>query len=92
MQIGLLVDELLPFKEIQDGRHNYSFSQLAPQQLTNVIYSKNKKLYQLFLNILKKNHQNRIIFEGVMARAKTHVICQKCGFREKFHEILIFQY
>ena len=43
MQIGLLVDELLPFKEIQDGRHNYSFSQLAPQQLTKGIYSKNKK-------------------------------------------------
>ena len=43
MQIGLLVDELLPFKEIQDGRHNYSFSQLAPQQLTNVIYNVFKK-------------------------------------------------
>ena len=39
MQIGLLVDELLPLKESQDGRHNYSFSQLAPQQLTNMIYS-----------------------------------------------------
>jgi len=92
MQIGLLVDELLPFKEIQDGRHNYSFSQLAPQQLTKVIYSKNKKTLSALLKHFEKNHQNRIIFEGVMARAKTHVICQKCGFREKFHEILIFQY
>ena len=54
MQIGLLVDELLPFKEIQDGRHNYSFSQLAPQQLTNVIYSKNKKTLSALLKHLEK--------------------------------------
>ena len=54
MQIGLLVDELLPFKEIQDGRHNYSFSQLAPQQLTNVIYSKNKKTLSALLKHFEK--------------------------------------
>ena len=54
MQIGLLVDELLPFKEIQDGRHNYSFSQLAPQQLTKVIYSKNKKILSALLKHFEK--------------------------------------
>ena len=57
MQIGLLVDELLPLKESQDGRHNYSFSQLAPQQLTNVIYSKNKKT----LSTLPEHFEKKII-------------------------------
>ena len=54
IQTGLLVDELLPLKESQDGRHNYSFSQLAPQQLTNVIYNvfKKKKCDLIFLHFL----------------------------------------
>jgi len=60
MQIGLLVDELLPFKEIQDGRHNYSFSQLSPQQLTNMIYSKNKKT----LSPLPEHFEKKIIKIG----------------------------
>ena len=64
MQIGLLVDELLPFKEIQDGRHNYSFSQLAPQQLTKVIYSKNKKT----LSALLKHFEKKIIKIGLFLR------------------------
>jgi len=50
----------LPFKEIQDGRHNYSFSQLAPQQLTNVIYSKNKKT----LSTLPEHFEKKIIKIG----------------------------
>ena len=69
-------------KKKQNGRQKFSFSQLSPQQLTNVIYSKNKKtLSTLPEHFEKKNHQNRIIFEGVMALAINHVICQKCVFR-----------
>ena len=56
MKIDLLVAELLPLKEIQDDRHNYRFSQLAPQQLKNVMYSKNKiSLSTLFKHFEKKN-------------------------------------
>ena len=39
--------------------------------------SKNRKKCQVFVNILKKNQQNRTIFKGVMALASMDVIGKK---------------
>ena len=58
-----------------------------------MIYSDNIKYSSAFCqHFEKKNHQNPIIFDGVMAILKRCVMGQKPVFREKVHEILIFQY
>ena len=44
----------------QNGRQKYSFSQLSPRQLTNMIYSKNKKT----LSTLPEHFEKKIIKIG----------------------------
>ena len=55
MQIGLLVDELLPFKEIQDYRHNYSFCNWLLSRITRLILVDFMAEKPIFLTLVNLN-------------------------------------